>query len=171
MKKFLLAFILINCIQLQAQKMTIDYKVLEQEVVQLMNEHRATLSLNSLENDVVLQKAAQDQSDYMVAIRKLTHEQANKNKTLPKNRIQYFGGKDFNAYGENVLYITLEPKSYSKTEISEIAKTIYEDWANSAPHYKNIVDSRFKYANVAFAYDVKSKRLYATTVFGNKLNE
>ncbi len=151
-----------------SQEVMVNYTALEDGVLQLMNEHRKTVSLNPLGKDIVLQKAAQDQSNYMLAIRKLAHEQPSSNKKTPKNRIQFYGGKDFNSYGENVLYVTIEPSNYSKKELGDLAKKIYLVWANSPPHYKNIVDKEYRYANVAFAYDPKSKRLYATTVFGAK---
>lgn len=171
MKKIYSILIILICFGGFSQELELNYTALEDGVLELMNEHRKTLTLDILEKDIVLQKAAQDQSNYMLAIKKLAHEQPTANKKYPKNRIHFYGGTNFSNYGENVLYLTIETQTYSKKEIADLAKKIYLEWATSPPHYKNITTKEFKYANVAFAYDSKSKRLYATTVFGNKTNE
>ncbi|NJM79578.1 MAG: CAP domain-containing protein [Flavobacterium sp.] len=157
-----------NSFVTSAQELKLNYDALENTVLELMNQHRKSLNINALEKDIVLQKSAQDQSNYMLKIKKLAHEQNTVAKKYPKNRIKFHGGNDFNAYGENVLYLTVEPKTYAKNDIEALAKRIYEDWKNSPPHYKNIISKEFAYASLAFSYDIKSKRLYATTVFGNK---
>lgn len=154
---------------LSSQELQLNYSDLEDSVLQLINEHRTTLKLTPLEKDVVLQKAAQDQSDYMLSIKKLAHEQNTVAKKYPKNRIKFYGGTDFNVYGENVLFLTVEPKKYSKEDIAILAKKIYQEWKVSPPHYKNMIHDEYTYASLAFAFDPKNKRLYATTVFGNKL--
>ena len=157
-----------NSVVLSAQELNLNYDDLENDVLELINAHRKTLKLNKLEKDAVLHKAAQDQSNYMLTIKKLSHEQNNVNKKHPKNRIKFHGGENFNTYGENVLYLTVEPKTYSKNDIAILAERIYQEWKDSPPHYKNMISNEYKYASLAFAFDSKSKRLYATTVFGRK---
>lgn len=157
-----------NLSLLSAQELQLNYIDLEDGVLQLINEHRKTLKLTPLEKDVVLKKAAQDQSDYMLSIKKLAHEQNTVAKKYPKNRIQFYGGTDFNVYGENVLYLTVEAKTYSKEDIAILAKKIYLEWKESPPHYKNMSSNEYAFASLAFTFDTKTKRLYATTVFGNK---
>lgn len=172
MRNTITLFILFfNSFVVSVQELNLNYDDLENNVLELMNQHRKSLKINKLNKDVVLQKAAQDQSDYMLGIKKLAHEQKNVVKKYPKNRIKFHGGNDFNAYGENVLYLTIEPKTYTKNDIGALAKRIYEDWKNSPPHYENIISKEYAYASLAFAFDSKSKRLYATTVFGNKTKE
>ena len=151
-----------------AQEMDLDNAALETEILHLMNQHRKTLKLTSLEKDVVLQKAAQDQSNYMLKIKRLSHEQTAAAKKHPKNRIQFHGGLDFHTYGENVLYLTVEPKNYAHNDIVLLAQKIYTEWEISPPHYANMISDEYAYASLAFAFDPKSRRLYATTVFGNK---
>ena len=157
-----------NLTILSAQDLQLNYSDLEDDVLQLINEHRETLKLVPLEKDVVLQKAAQDQSNYMLKIKRLSHEQTSVEKKHPKNRIKFHGGSDFHTYGENVLYLTIAPKNYTKEDITTLAKKIYTEWEISPPHYANMVSNEYTYASLAFAFDPKSKRLYATTVFGNK---
>lgn len=166
-----LLILFFNSFVIAAQELNLNYDDLENSILELINQHRKSLKINKLEKDTVLQKAAQDQSDYMLGIKKLAHEQKSVAKKYPKNRIQFYGGNDFNTYGENVLYLTVEPKTYSKNDIEVLAKRIYEDWKNSPPHYKNIINKEYAFASLAFAYDSKSKRLYATTVFGNKTTD
>lgn len=151
-----------------SQEIQLDNTALETEILHLINQHRKTLKLNPLEKDVVLQKAAQDQSNYMLKIKRLSHEQTAVAKKHPKNRIQFHGGSDFHTYGENVLYLTVEPKNYAQTDIVLLAKKIYTEWEISPPHYENMISNEYAYASLAFAFDPKSRRLYATTVFGNK---
>ena len=106
----------------------------------------------------------------MLVIKKLAHEQNSVAKKYPKNRIKFHGGADFNSYAENVLYLTVEPITYSKDDITILAKKIYQIWRESPPHYKNMTSKEYAFASIAFSFDTKSKRLYATTVFGNKFN-
>ena len=157
-----------NLTVLSAQDLQLNYSDLEDGVLRLINEHRTTKKLTPLEKDVVLQKAAQDQSNYMLSIKKLAHEQNTVAKKYPKNRIKFHGGTDFHTYGENVLYLTVAPKKYNKEDIAILAKKIYTEWEISPPHYTNMINHEYAYASLAFAFDPKSKRLYATTVFGNK---
>lgn len=151
-----------------SQEMQLNDTALETEILHLINQHRKTLKLNPLEKDVVLQKAAQDQSNYMLKIKRLSHEQTAVAKKHPKNRIQFHGGLDFHTYGENVLYLTVEPKNYAHNDIVLLAQKIYTEWEISPPHYANMISDEYAYASLAFAFDPKSRRLYATTVFGNK---
>ena len=164
----ILLILFFNSFVVSAQELNLNYNDLENSVLELMNQHRKSLKLNKLETDTVLQKAAKDQSDYMLRIKKLAHEQNSVAKKYPKNRIKFHGGATFNAYGENVLYLTVEPIIHSKDDIAILAKKIYQIWRESPPHYKNMISKEYAYASLAFSYDVKSKRLYATTVFGNK---
>ncbi|MVO09409.1 hypothetical protein GOQ30_09585 [Flavobacterium sp. TP390] len=157
-----------NLTVLSAQELQLNYSDLEDGVLQLINEHRTTLKLTPLEKDVVLQKAAQDQSNYMLKIKRLSHEQTSVEKKHPKNRIKFHGGTDFHTYGENVLYLTVEPKKYAQSDLVLLAQKIYTEWEISPPHYANMVSNEYAYASLAFAFDPKSRRLYATTVFGNK---
>ncbi|WP_130735858.1 CAP domain-containing protein [Flavobacterium sp. J27] len=169
MKNTLFLFLFFfNSLVVVSQELHLDDSALETEILQLINQHRKTFKLNALEKDPVLLKAAQDQSNYMLQIKKLSHEQATTQKKYPKNRIKFHGGIDFFAYGENVLYLTVEPKEYTKEEIATLAQKIYKQWEESPPHYQNMTSKDFGFASLAFAFDTKAKRLYATTVFGNK---
>ncbi|VXB96458.1 conserved hypothetical protein [Flavobacterium sp. 9AF] len=169
MKNILSIFLLFfNSLTIFSQELHLDDTALETEILHLINQHRKTLHLTPLEKDPILLKAAQDQSNYMLQIKKLSHEQSATQKKHPKNRIKFHGGNDFFVYGENVLYLTVETKNYTKEDIKILAQRIYKEWEESPPHYQNMTSNDFGYASLAFAYDSKTKRLYATTVFGNK---
>lgn len=168
MKYLLVIFLFFTSIAVSAQEITLNHDDLGDKVLEYMNQHRKSLKLGTLQKDAILEKAAQDQSDYMLGIKKLSHEQSTSDKKSPKNRIKFYGGNDFDTYGENVLYLSIEIKNYAKNDIAILAKRIYQDWKESPPHYKNIIDKEYKYASIAFAFDSKTKHLFATTVFGNK---
>lgn len=153
---------------ISAQELIIDYNQLSDEVLKQINSHRKILKLDELKEDAILFKAAQDHSIYMNEKNILSHEQKVIDKKFPKDRIKYYQGNDFNVFGENVLYTTIDVKHYSKTDILALAKKVFIQWKKSPPHYKNIINSNYELAGIAFSFDKKTRRLYATNVFGAK---
>ena len=63
-----------------AQKIDIDLVKLNTELTSIINNHRKSKKLNSLEKNKMLEKAALDQSEYVLLNHKLTHEQNIDNK-------------------------------------------------------------------------------------------
>lgn len=152
----------------QGQKLDLDYNNLSQEVVQLINNHRKKLKLNELKNDDILFKAAKDHSNYMVKNNKLDHKENIQKKETPHDRVIFHGGTHFYTTGENILFLTVESKKYNTEELKKLAAKIYFQWKKSNPHYKNMIHSEFDQQGLSFSYDEKTKRLYATQVFGGK---
>ncbi|MCO6163746.1 CAP domain-containing protein [Flavobacterium sp. NRK F7] len=168
MRYFLPILLALVTFQTNAQELTIDYNRLNEKVIALINEHRNQLQLSELKKDAILFKAAKDQSLYMLENKILTHEQNNKNKQFPKDRVLFYEGNMFQFFGENVLFTTVEPKKYSTSETDALAKKLFLQWKHSPPHYKNIIHTNYDFTDLAFSYDKKLKRLYATNVFGTK---
>ncbi|NJM79577.1 MAG: CAP domain-containing protein [Flavobacterium sp.] len=168
MKYYLIFSLFIFSISIDAQEISIDYNLLGNKVIELINQHRKTLRLQELKKDLVLLKAAKDHSEYMLTNNVLTHEQNNVSKKFPKNRILFYDGKMFDTFGENVLFTAIELKKYNSTEIDILAKKLFLQWKNSPPHYKNIIYQNYEFTDIAFSFDKKQKRLYATNVFGAK---
>jgi uncharacterized protein YkwD len=168
MRKILLAILFLNLCSVSAQDLIIDYNQLSDEVLKQINSHRKTLKIGELKEDPILFKAAQDHSIYMNEENILSHEQMVIDKKFPKDRIKYYQGNDFNVFGENVLYTTIDVKHYSKTDILALAKKVFIQWKRSPPHYRNMISKDYELAGIAFSFDKKTRRLYATNVFGAK---
>ncbi|VXB96533.1 conserved hypothetical protein [Flavobacterium sp. 9AF] len=168
MKHFILLLISLATYKIAAQEIIIDYNRLGDKVISLINDHRKSLHLNELKKDVILFKAAKDHSQYMLENNMLSHEQKNPIKKFPKNRILFYEGKMFDTFGENILFTSVEAKKYNNTETDALAQKIFLQWKHSPPHYKNIIYTNYDFTDLAFSYDKKLKRLYATNVFGAK---
>ncbi|WP_130735857.1 CAP domain-containing protein [Flavobacterium sp. J27] len=168
MKYFLSVLLVLVTLKTTSQELTIDYNKLSEKVIALINEHRNQLQLSELKKDVILFKAAKDHSLYMLDQKVLSHEQNNKIKQFPKDRILFYKGNIFHSFGENILFTTVEPKKYNTTETEALAKKLFLQWKHSPPHYKNIINYNYDFTDLAFSYDKKLKRLYATNVFGTK---
>ena len=168
MKHYLIFCLFLFSAKVSAQEINIDYNQLGNKVIELINLHRKTLRLQELKKDIVLFKAAKDHSNYMLENNILSHEQKNTNKKFPKDRILFYEGKMFAVFGENVLFTSVELKKYNPTEIDVLAKKLFLQWKNSPPHYKNIIYQNYEFTDIAFSFDKKQKRLYATNVFGTK---
>ncbi|NHN24863.1 CAP domain-containing protein [Flavobacterium jejuense] len=168
MKYSLIFCLFLFSIRIAAQEINIDYNKLGNKVIELINQHRKTLRLQELKKDLILLKAARDHSNYMLENNILSHEQKNTDKKFPKDRIQFYEGKMFDTFGENILFTSIELKKYNEAEINILARKLFLQWKNSPPHYKNIIYQNYEFTDIAFSFDKKQKRLYATNVFGAK---
>lgn len=156
------------CCCLNAQETAINFKKLNEKVTEQINKHRKALKLNDLLPDSHLKMAAEDHSTYLLVHKELTHDQDESQKKTPFDRVKFYGNKTFESVGENVLYLSIENKKYDDKTLSELAQKIFLQWKNSPPHYKNIINKDFDFADLGFAVDQKLKRIYATHVFGVK---
>ncbi len=150
------------------QEVEIDFEKLNSKVTFLINNHRKSLKLKELEKDTFLIKAAEDHSLYLQKLGFLSHEQKDIKKKNPSDRVIFYGGKKFSGFGENILFTTIKKEKYSDKELDKLAKTIFNQWKNSPPHYKNIINKDFDAADLGFFIDTKRNRIYATHVFGIK---
>ena len=183
MKKLILLLIFILAIgtvfsQIENQSIhvkSIDFSKLEQLVLGKVNELRDSLKLHSLEKDEILNKAALDQSDYIARIKKLSHNQQTWNKKTPYYRVSYYGGTHSNV-GENIAFTHFNKRSKNKegkkiienNTLESIAESLFQGWKNSSGHYANMIHPDYFTTGINFSVNKKSKRIYATQVFGGK---
>ena len=169
MSKFFLFVSFLFSISIFSQKeVEIDFKKLNSKVSILINNHRKSLKLKEFDKDTFLLKAAEDHSLYLKKLGFLTHEQKDVKKKNPSDRVNFYGGKKFSGFGENILFTSIKQEKYSDKELDKLAQTIFNQWKNSPSHYKNIINKDFDAADLGFFIDIKRNRIYATHVFGRK---
>lgn len=168
MQKLILYLFLFFSIISYSQETKIDVEKLNTKVSILINNHRKTLNVKTLEKDEVLKKAAKDHSCYIAKKQSLSHNQINKNKINPKDRVHFYQGTDFVLVGENLLYTSIKNKVYTDEDLDILAVKIFDLWKNSPNHLKNMINSKYTYAELGFCLDGENKKLYVAQVFGAK---
>lgn len=137
-------------------------------ITERVNQHRKIKKKQPLKRQTDLVKAAQWHSDYMVKKQRLSHEERGSGvlKT-PRDRVEKYSNI-YEAIGENILYSKPIRTAINKESLKKIAADMYRSWKNSPGHYANMISDVFDHGDLAFAYDPKSKRIYATHVFAKK---
>lgn len=145
-----------------------DNKILAKAFLEHINELRKSLNLNELNYDKDLNAASQLQTGYLLKIHKLTHEQPQQELKYPTNRVSKVGGKGFELVGENILKTQRITGVLTEETLKNFAKLMFEQWKNSPPHYKNMIDPNYTLLGFDAQVDIKENVFYATTVFGKK---
>lgn len=121
-----------------------------------------------------LQKAADDQAEYMKKKKSLTHYQDKSEKKEVDDRCEYYGLKK-SGIGENIAYTYIftninngKKGTYINTTYGETANDFVRLWVNSKGHFENLTNADYNYTAVAVSYDKKFKRLYAVQVFSTE---
>jgi len=148
-----------------AQLRVWDKQELRKELFKKINILRKSKGVQPLILHVDLQKAAQLHADYMQKNRKLSHEERIDSLRTPKKRIKQFS-KKFNVFGENILYTKPKKTPIKKSLLKRIAHEMFIAWKNSPGHYANMISDDYTHGDFGFAYDKKSRRIYAAHVFG-----
>lgn len=94
----------------------------------LINNHRKSLKLKEFDKDTFLLKAAEDHSLYLKKLGFLSHEQKDVKKKNPSDRFNFYGGKKFSGFGENILFTSIKQEKYSDKELDKLAQTIFNQW-------------------------------------------
>ena len=157
----------------KAQAPKVDPKNFNQEllndyILKEVNTLRKRKRLDTLINDLVLEKAALDQAQYMAAEQVIGHGQKSKVKGSPYKRVLFYEGAH-NDVGENVQAFDLAKalkKSKNRLTYDRLARDIVKVWIKSKPHYANLLEP--KYANVGHQFALKDGVLFACEVFGSK---
>lgn len=179
MHRFILCIFLISNVCLFAQSEVdwnnYDVDELNTYITIEVNKLRNKAKVDTLHYQPLLFNAAQDHADYMGEKNVLTHNQKNKQKKTPKNRIDFYG-EQFATVGENVQVLTLNsiPKQFQKKGAPEtinsyelMAKILVLNWKNSPPHFANMI--RADYSGTLTAIRVGSDgAIYACQLFGNE---
>jgi len=138
------------------------------ELLRLVNNERNLKGLATLSFDPHLLEAAQSHSDYMAKNQLLSHEQTSKSTKEPFDRVKKTNGKDFELVGENILTTIPQTFPLKSKSILELAASMFLQWKNSPPHYKNILYTEYVLTDFGFAVDSKTNTIYAAEVFGKK---
>jgi uncharacterized protein YkwD len=143
-----------------------DGKQLNEYIVREVNKYRKKAKVGPLKNDILLNLAATDHTNYMANKNKLTHFQRNRIKKNPKNRVDFYG-EQFDLVGENVQqnWVQKTEKEFIKN-CEELAKVLVTGWRNSPPHYANMIDENFTTTYTSVNINSKGK-IYACQLFGS----
>ena len=118
-----------------------EYNIFEIELMKLINEHRASLSLSELTPIDYVSFLCKDHNEYMIEKGKISHdlfnERVNKIEKVLKTRL----------IGENVAYNFLSPKSTLNA------------WLKSESHKKNIENPKWN------SFGISHKDKFSTNVF------
>lgn len=148
---------------------------LEQLIEKKINENRLAQSLKELKADNILKLAASDQSDHILKTGKVEHEQPNKKKQTPFDRVMFYDGLH-NEIGENCMQTVLGAKVKIPGTNTRLTLKSYDDVANafvsawiSAKESPNVVFNKFYYTvGTSVVFDAKSKKIIATQVYGSE---
>ncbi len=168
---FLLLVPALSWTQTSAPKVDIknfDSAQLNKYILKEVNSLRKRKRLDTLIYDPVLEKAAQDQADYMATKAVIGHGQKSKLKGSPYKRVLLYEGAH-NLIGENVQAYDLQKalkKSKNRLTYDRLARNMVKIWVKSKPDYANLLESA--YANVGHAYTLSDGLLFTCEVFGSK---
>jgi uncharacterized protein YkwD len=124
------------------------YSQIENDILQLVNQHRASLGKGTLAMNDIIYKQCKDHSTYMASVDSMNH----KGDTIRANNIfTTFGGTNV---GENVAY------GYSSAQLVVTA------WLNSDGHRKNI-EGDYNYTGISVVKNSKGVN-YFTQIFVKK---
>ncbi len=155
-------------LSISAQISELDYIELRRELSQKINQLRNSKGLKPLESNIILRKAAKNQSVYMAENKKLGHSQLKFELGSPKKRVKYFKGFEFVLVGENVLHTSRIRLPLNKKKLESIADEMFLSWKNSSGHYANMVKPEYEFGDIDFQYDSGKQVIYATHVFGKR---
>ncbi|MER3375644.1 MAG: CAP domain-containing protein [Allomuricauda sp.] len=131
--------------QLGNEKVTIDPVAMEQELLDLVNDHRSSIGENVLQNSPSSYKYAEEHNQYMISHNKLSHDNFNDRAT------KIAAETNAVSVSENVA------RYYTSSEI------ILEAWLNSSSH-KEAMEGDFTHTTLSVQLD-KDGRPYYTQIF------
>ena len=150
-------------------------KYLEELIEEKINQQRLSKSLSNFKQDNVLKLAAADQSDHILRTGKVEHEQPNKKKLTPFDRVIFYDGLHAEV-GENCMQTILDSKVKIPGTNTRITLKSYEDaadafvsaWINAKESPQVIFNKSYYNVGTAISYDAKSKKIIATQVYGSE---
>lgn len=180
MNKFLIiASILCTSIQSRAQQIdatSFNTLLFEKILLKKINAFRSEHRVNPLVNNLNVQKAARDQSEFLKENKKLTHTQPKKGKrTVQERLLRYVSPTNF-AVGENIARTYILTPSYNynsdgSTTLTE-AKTYDEaatymlnSWIHSEFHRANLLNDKYELSGLASYFNPSDNTLTVVQVF------
>ena len=122
---------------------SVSYSTLEREITNLINDHRTTLGLNTLELQNVVTGQADNHSDQMIIVGEVNHNNFGARAIYLKNEI------DAIEVAENV------GANYNTAE------GVFNAWLNSTGH-KEVIEDDFTHIGVSAKKDANGKYYYTT---------
>lgn len=150
-------------------------KYLEGLIEEKINEQRSLKSLIKLKPDVILKLAAADQSDHILKTGKVEHEQPNKKKFTPFDRVVFYDGLHAEV-GENCMQTVLGSKIKIPGTNDKLTLKSYDDaaeafvlaWINAKESPQVIFNKAYYNVGTSVSFDAKSKLIIATQVYGSE---
>jgi uncharacterized protein YkwD len=150
-------------------------KYLEELIEEKINQQRLSKSLSILKQDNVLKLAAFDQSDHILRTGKVEHEQPNKKKLTPFDRVIFYDGLHAEV-GENCMQIILDSKVKILGTNTRLTLKSYDDaadvfvsaWINAKESPQVIFNKAYYNVGTTISFDAKSKRIIVTQVYGSE---
>jgi len=126
-----------------------NYSEIELEILNLVNNHRVSIGLNSLERLDSISSVALSHSEYMVSNGKASHD----NFSYRVSRLREMEMAEI--VSENVAFG------------HNTAKSVFSSWLNSDGHKKNLENAVLTHFGISVVSD-NSKRNYFTNIFISK---
>ncbi|KEH99128.1 CAP domain-containing protein [Clostridium massiliodielmoense] len=138
-------------------KLTVAYKkAVNERMVQLVNELRASTGVTPLKSIDVLNNLAEKRSEYMATTGEFSHNDKNGNFIFKDdlNRANY----RWNSVGENIA------QNYYSEDPNKLAEALFDQWKNSPGHYANMIKQDFN--QIGFGIGISNDgKVYATQGF------
>ncbi len=152
----------------------VNTQLIEELFLKKLNTLRAEKKVGALGSDKILSLAANDQANYMLQTKQVTHTQKEKNKDTPFKRIQFYKGTHDKS-GENCaqtfLKKPLKNKKGNKITIintyEEAAENLFRIWFDSPAHFQNMINGSYDLQGISVVIG-KDSSMYATQVFSAK---
>ncbi len=130
---------------LENEKIVIDPSQMEEELFNLVNEHRSSIGASQLQNSSSSYVHAQEHSNYMISQNELSHD-------------------NFDARASKIaLEINAVNVSENVARYYSTASAMLNGWLNSASH-KSTLEGEFTHATLNVELD-KNGRAYCTQIF------
>ena len=128
----------LNIVHSEIDLTNIDYELLNAAIFYSTNIHRVKNGRRPFKHSSLLERAAQDHSQDMVKFNFFSHKSPVNKKRSFSDRLDHVGIKYSHA-GENIAMTKIASTYW------DLASDLLEQWMNSTPHKKNILNSNFNY--------------------------
>lgn len=153
----------------------IKKEYLEELINTKVNALRTAKNLPSLKSDNILKLSASDQSDYIIKSGKIAHDQPNKKKATPYDRVLFYEGL-FSEVGENCMQTVLgtkvklagQSKRITLKSYDNVAEAIVSAWVAAKESPDVIFNNNYYNVGTSIAVDTKTKKIVATQVYGSE---
>jgi uncharacterized protein YkwD len=142
-----------------------------QKFHQLLNSYRLKKNKQELIWDENLWLTADNHNYYMSYHENLSHQQKKFTKHFtgkePLDRYHYVIKEKckISTFGENIQYFTISNNINIEEISSNIANEAFNNWKESKPHHKNMIERDYKKHGIAFKID--ELKVWGTNVFGS----